>query len=253
MAQQPPRPLIGINVDFVAAAKNSAPYVRLPAGYFDCVYAAGGLPILIPPLGKDKEFDTILSRLDGIVLCGGLDLDPRKQNLPMHSAVVPMPSRREDSDMMLLQKIMDRRLPLLAIGVGMQQLNVACGGTLYAHLPEDMPKAMPHFDPTGGPHRHIVLLEPGTTIDDIYGGGEIRVNSSHHQAIRELGDGLRIGAKSPDEVIEAIESTDPGWFCVGVQWHPESDTASALDMQVFECFVQAAAKAKQPLRLAAAA
>lgn len=253
MPQLPPRPFIGINVDYVAAAKNSGAYVRLAAGYFDCVYAAGGLPILLPPLGKEKEFEIILGRLDGVVLCGGLDLDPRKQNMPMHSTVMPMPARREDSDMLLIRLIMDRQMPLLAIGAGMQQLNVACGGSLFTHLPEDMPKAMPHFDPTGGPHRHIVLLEPGTTIDDIYGGGEIRVNSSHHQAVKELGDGLRVGAKSPDDVIEAIETTESGWFCMGVQWHPESETASALDMQLFECFMQAAAKVKQPLRLAAAA
>jgi len=99
--------------------------------------------------------------------------------------------------------------------------------------------------------RHIVLLEPKTRIDDIYGGGEIRVNSSHHQAVKALGTGLRIGSKSPDDVIESIEMTDPRWFCVGVQWHPESDTASALDMQLFECFAAAAGRVTQPLSLAA--
>ena len=85
----------------------------------------------------------------------------------------------------------------------------------------------------------LVLLEPNTRLDEIYGGGEIRVNSAHHQAVRQVGAGLRVGALAPDGVIEAIETTDPNWFCVGVQWHPESETASALDMQLFECFVQA--------------
>jgi putative glutamine amidotransferase len=240
-------------VDFVGATKNAAPYVRLASGYFDCVVAAGGIPILIPPLGKEKDFDKILDRLDGVVLCGGLDLDPRKQNLPMHGSVTLMASRREDSDMMLVRRIIDRRTPLLAIGAGMQQLNVACGGSLYTHLPEELPKSIPHYDQTGGPHRHIVLLEPKTMIEEIYGEGEIRVNSAHHQAVRELGDGLRVGARCPDEVIEAIESTEPGWFCMGVQWHPESETASALDMQLFECFVMAALRSSQPMRLAAAA
>ena len=77
-----PRPVIGINVDLVPASRNSASYVRLATGYFDCIYAAGGLPILFPPLGKEAELDSLLDRVDGTVLCGGLDLDPKRQNLP---------------------------------------------------------------------------------------------------------------------------------------------------------------------------
>jgi putative glutamine amidotransferase len=89
-------------------------------------------------------------------------------------------------------------------------------------------------------------------MDAIYGGGELRVNSSHHQAVKKLGMGLRVGAKSPDEVIEAIEVDDDEWFCVGVQWHPESDTASALDMQLFRAFIEAiTGVAPKALRLAA--
>jgi putative glutamine amidotransferase len=133
----------------------------------------------------------------------------------------------------------------------MQQLNALCGGNLYLHLPEDQPRALPHFDPTGGPHRHAVLLEPNTRLDEIYGGGELRVNSAHHQAVRQVGSGLRVAAVAPDGVIEAIEAVDGNWFCVGVQWHPESETASALDMQLFECFIQASLRQSQPMTLAA--
>ena len=246
----PTRPVIGINVDLVPASKTAGSFVRLAAGYFDSVYAAGGLPILIPPLNKEAEIDAILDRVDGVVLCGGPDLDPRRMNMPMHSSVVPMAVRREDHDRLLVRRVFDRRVPVLGIGVGMQQINVHCGGTLFTHLPEDMPRAMPHFDPSGGPHRHLVLLEPKTTMDQIYGGGEIRVNSSHHQAVKTVGKGLRVGAKSPDDVIESIETTDRSWFCVGVQWHPESETASALDMQLFECFMQATAVQVPTLKLA---
>ena len=143
-------------------------------------------------------------------------------------------------------------MPVLAIGLGMQQLNAALGGELFLHLPEELPRALPHFDPScQGPHRHAVLIEPGTRLDEIYGGGEIRINSAHHQAVRQVGDGLRVGARSPDGVIESIESTDPHWFCVGVQWHPESETAYALDTQLFESFIQACLRQAQPLQLAA--
>lgn len=250
MAQQH-RPVIGINMDLVASTKTTASYVRLATGYFDKIYEAGGLPLLIPPFNKDEPIEALLNRVDGMVLCGGADLDPRRRNLPTHSTVCPMAPRREDNDFMIVRKLMDRQMPVLGIGAGMQQINVAHGGSLFLHLPEEMPKCLSHFDPSGGPHRHIVNLEPDTHLDEIYGGGEIRVNSSHHQGVKVVGRDLRVSAKSPDEVIEAIESTDPNWFCIGVQWHPESETASALDMQLFECFIQAALRAAQPLSLAA--
>ncbi len=245
------RPFIGINMDFLPSGKHHHAHFRLPAGYVDSIFTAGGFPLLLPPLNKEKELNTFLDRVSGFVLIGGMDLDPRKHGLPTHPAVRLMPERRDENDRMLVRMLLERRLPILAVGVGMQQLNVACGGTLFLHLPEEMPRAMPHSDPSGGPHRHLVLLQPKTRLDEIYGGGELRVNSSHHQAVRQLGEGFRAGAIAPDGVIEAIETTDPSWFCTGVQWHPESETASALDMQLFECFVQACVQACQPLKLAA--
>jgi putative glutamine amidotransferase len=239
MARQT-RPLIGINADFVPASKVNSPFIRLNAGYLDNVVGAGGLPVVVPSMGKDIDVDGWLDRLDGFILTGSAqDLDPRRLGMLSHTSVQPLPERREESDRLLVRRLLERRLPLLAIGLGMQQLNVACGGTLYVHLPQDMPRAMPHRDPTGAPHRHLVLIEPGTRTEEIFGAGEIRVNSAHHQAVRQVGDRLRIGARAPDGVIEAIESTDAQWFCVGVQWHPESESASALDLQLFEYFMQA--------------
>jgi len=250
MARQT-RPFIGVNADFIPASKAGGAHLRLGAGYVDAVFAAGGLPVVLAPLGKDADLDVLLDRLDGILLTGGLDLDPRRCGQATHHAVRPMAERREVSDRALIKRVIERQMPLLAVGAGMQLLNVACGGTLFLHLPEEQPRALPHHDPSGGPHRHTVLLEPNTRLDEIYGGGEIRVNSDHHQAVRQVGKGLRVGALAPDGVIEAIESADPNWFCVGVQWHPESETASALDMQLFECFLQACVRQAQPLQLAA--
>lgn len=245
------RPLIGINADFHAASKTTRAHARLNAGYFDTILAAGGLPLILPPAGQETELDAYLDRVDGLLLSGGLDLDPRRQQLPTHATVQPMAERRELSDRLLLRRAVVRHVPLLAIGVGMHLLNVHFGGSLYLHLPADLPRAMPHRDPQGGPHRHALLIEPNTRLEEIYGGGEIRVNSSHHQAVRQVGAGLRVCALAPDGVIEAIEATDPDWFCLGVQWHPESETASALDMQLFECFLQASIRQGQPLGLAA--
>jgi putative glutamine amidotransferase len=246
------RPLIGINTDYIPPGRTAGAQLKAHAGYCESVYASGGLPILIPPLLKEAELDDLLERLDGVVLTGSpLDMDPRRMGLSQHPAVDPMPSIREEADRMLCRLVIQRQMPLLAIAVGMHELNVLSGGTLFMHLPEDLPRAFPHKDPSGGPHRHAVLLEPNTRLDLIYGGGEIRVNSYHHQAVQQVAPGFRVGALAPDGVIEAIETDDPNWFCIGVQWHPHSETASALDMQLFEAFVQACAQKEVILQLAA--
>jgi putative glutamine amidotransferase len=248
---KPTRPLIGLNAEYVPAGKLTVPHLRLNIGYFEAVTAAGGLPIVLPPLARDKEIDDLLGRVHGVVLTGGPDMDPRRNGQPQHQRVQPMDERREVNDKLLIRGILKRRMPVLAIGLGMQEINVALGGTLYLHLPEDLPRALPHTDRSEGPHRHALLLEPNSRIEEIYGGGEIRVNSAHHQAVRQVGKGLRVGATAPDGVVEAVEATDTEWFCIGVQWHPEADSASALDTQLFECFVQACLRQAEPLAIAA--
>lgn len=238
-----PRPLVGVSTDFYAP-KNSHPYLRLNAGYLDAVLAAGGLPVLLPAVKKDNfaEVESLLDRVSAVVMIGGLDLDPRRNGQQLTAAVQPMHPRREDTDRLLMGKVIERKLPLLAVGASMQLLNVLLGGTLHLHLPTDHPKALPHFDPSGGPHRHMVNVEPGSTLEDIFGAPEHRVNSTHHQGVNQLGRALRVGAKAPDGVIEAIETTDDGWFCIGTQWHPECETASALDRQLFDNLIEWAHK-----------
>jgi putative glutamine amidotransferase len=250
----PPRPLVGISTDFYAP-KNAHPHVRLNAAYFDAVLAAGGLPVVIPPFRKEHfaEIDTLLDTVCGLVMVGGLDLDPRRNGQQLTNTVQPMHPRREDADRYLVGKATERRLPLLAIGSSMQLLNVHLGGTLFLHLPTDYPKAIPHFDPSGGPHRHMVNVEARSTLEDIFGAQEHRVNSLHHQAVNQLGRRLRVGARSPDGVIEAIETTDETWFCIGTQWHPECETASALDRQLFDNLIEWANKYDPSEALAAVA
>jgi putative glutamine amidotransferase len=233
------KPLVGINTDYRLANKGRTAYSVVHSGYYDSVLAAGGIPIIVPPLVKEPEMKQIVDRLDALILTGGDDLDPKRLGLPPHPAVRPVPVRREDSDRLLCRMAHARKLPLLGISLGMQLINVMFGGTLYMHLPEDLPRALPHKDPLGGSHRHGIEITPGTRLDDIYGDGEIRVNSNHHQAARRVSNKFRVAAVAPDGVIEAIESNDPGWFCMGVQWHPESETASALDMQLFEALIEA--------------
>lgn len=251
------KPLIGITADLYLGKKARNPKVLVDSGYCDGVHEAGGTPIVLPPYPRDEDIEEFVDRLDGLLLTGGGDLDPRKLGKKPHPAIRPMMPRREDSDRILARMAIERKLPTLCVGVSMQLMNVMFGGQLYTHLPEDMPRGMPHHDPLDGTHRHIVFITPRTRLEKIYGEGEIRVNSAHHQGIRTLGKGLRSGALAPDGLIEAIESTDPSWFMIGVQWHPESDSASALDRQLFQGFVESCggsqATAQPQLRLVKAA
>jgi putative glutamine amidotransferase len=231
------KPLVGINTDLRIPAKGRSPVSVVATGYVDCVLGSGGIPVIIPPLTKEQELRPIVDKLDAMVLIGGDDLDPKRLGMSPHPAVRIALPRREDSDRLLVRMATERKLPVIGIGFGMQLLNVMFGGTIYQHLPEDLPRALPHKDPLGGSHRHGIEITPGTRLDDIYGDGEIRVNSSHHQAVRRVSNKFRVAAVAPDGVIEAIEASDPGWFCMGVQWNPASETASALDLQLFEAMI----------------
>ena len=239
------RPLIGINADFAPAGKTAPAQIRLHTGYCDAVLAAGGLPVVMPLLGKEAEINDFLDRVDGFLLTGGLDLDPKRQGMPTHPSVQPMPERREEHDRLLVRRLLARQVPVLGVGVGMHQINVALGGSLFLHLPEEQPRCMPHFDPScHGPHRHAILLQPNTRLDEIYGGGELRVNSNHHQAVRTVAGKMRVSALAPDGVIEAIE--DPRLrFCVGVQWHPENFWRTGEFRPLFERFLEAGERSRK--------
>ena len=153
-----------------------------------------------------------------------------------------MPRRREDFDRRIARMAIDMRIPILAVGSGMQLVNVLCGGSLYTHIPEDLPRALHHRDAVEKNLRHVLEIVPGTRLDAVYGPGEVRVNSNHHMAVNQLAGQFRVCATCPDGVIEAYESISPDWYCMGVQWHPENTTASALDIQIFEAFIDAAGR-----------
>jgi putative glutamine amidotransferase len=133
----------------------------------------------------------------------------------------------------------------------MQLLNVAQGGNLFLHLPEDLPNALPHKDSLDPAHRHTLTLSPGSLMDRVYGDGELRVNSMHHMAIDEVAPGFEVTARCPDGVIEAIESSMPDWFAMGTQFHPETETASALDVRIFEEFLTGVQQMRGAMQLVA--
>ncbi|MEZ6063544.1 MAG: gamma-glutamyl-gamma-aminobutyrate hydrolase family protein [Planctomycetaceae bacterium] len=234
------KPVVGITGDFRPERYNGAALSWFNTGYYDSVTAAGGIPLLLPPYEDEKDLQQILNQLGGLVLAGcNLDLDPIALGMHNHPSNKKMPPRRETFDRRIARMAIDMKLPILAIGSGMQLVNVLCGGTLYQHIPEDLPRALHHRDEVEKNLRHVLEVVPGSHLDEIYGPGEVRVNSHHHMAVRDLSSRFRVGATCPDGVIEAYESVSDDWYCLGVQWHPESNTASALDIQIFESFIQA--------------
>jgi putative glutamine amidotransferase len=247
------KPLIGVNTDFRSAKSDQPGFCYVAAGYFDAIFQAGGIPVLIPPYDDEADMEQLLDRLDGVLLIGGADLDPRRDGWMLHPTVRLQDARREASDRRLVRLVAERRMPLLGIGAGMQLINVSQGGNLMLHIPDDMPHALPHLDPIDPEHRHTLQLTPGTIMDRVYGDGELRVNSMHHMAVDEVAPGFKVSARCPDGVVEAIESDMPDWFAFGTQFHPEASTASALDMRIFEEFITGVDQARGVLRLVEAA
>lgn len=245
------KPLIALNADYRSAKKDSPAFSYVGAGYYDAILKAGGVPVILPPYAEEEDLEQVLALVDAVVLAGGADLDPRRDGFMLHPTVRPLDPRRENFDRLLVRHVKQRRLPVFGIGVGMQLLNIVQGGNLFLHLPEDMPKALPHKDPLDSAHRHALVVEPNSLMERVYGEGEIRVNSLHHMAIDEVGAGLRITARCPDGVVEAVESTMDDWFVLGTQFHPESESASALDQRIFEEFLDGIREGAHELRLVA--
>lgn len=231
------KPLIGINADFRKAQGNQPSFSVVTAGYYDSILRAGGVPVVVPPMAEEDDINSVLEKLDGFVMIGGADLDPRKDGFMLHPTVRTMDSRREMFDRKLMQAITDRQLPIFGIGVGMQLLNVTSGGNLFLHIPEDLPTAIPHRDAQDPGHRHSLEVSPNSLMERVYGDGEIRVSSRHHMAVDEVAPGFRVTARCPDGVVEAIESENEEWIAIGTQFHPENEAASALDVRVFEEFL----------------
>jgi CTP synthase (UTP-ammonia lyase) len=132
-----------------------------------------------------------------------------------------------------------RQLPILAVDGGLHVLNNAFGGTTYTDLARELPEALQHRHPPERGLRHAIETVPETRLADLYGDGEVVVNSEHRRAVQRVARGFRIGARALDGVIEAIESTSETWFALGVQWQPASATASGLDIQLFRGLVDA--------------
>jgi putative glutamine amidotransferase len=195
-----------------------------PAGVAACVTAAEAEPLALPDRAG-RDWDDLLEGAHGVVLSGHDD-SPRRYT-----------SEAED----LCAWCHDHKFPLLGIDHGLHALNTSHGGTVYFDLPRDLPDALQHRHPPERGLRHAINVVPGTQLADLYGEGEVVVNSEHRRAVQRLARGFRVCAHALDGVVEAVEAEED-WFALGVQWHPASATASGLDIQLFRGLINACAR-----------
>ena len=192
------------------------------AGVTACVTAAEGEPVKLPD-AHGRAWDKVLEGIHGVVITGS-DESPRR-----HASEVEA----------LCQWSRENHFPILAIDHGMHLLNTAHGGTVHFDLPRDMPEALQHRHPPERGLRHAIAVVPDTHLAELYGDGEVVVNSEHRRAVQRVAKGFRVSAMALDGVTEAIEWEKDEWYAVGVQWQPASSTASGLDIQLFRGLIEA--------------
>jgi putative glutamine amidotransferase len=208
--------------------------------YERAVADAGGEPVVVPLDLPNPEIARLAARCDAILLPGSkADLDPEKYGVAQRDPhTAPSDPPRDNVDELLLQDAFNMRKPILGICYGLQSLNVWRTGTLLQHIES----GVNHEAGRAVAKAHKVTVEPGSLLAGIVGrAGELDVNSSHHQSAEDLGDGLRVVARAPDGVIEALEGTEPQHFVLAVQWHPERTVESDEPSRaIFRAFVDAA-------------
>lgn len=214
---------------------------RLNMAYSNAIQEAGGLPIILPNVGDRLDTAALLDRLDGLLLSGGYDVCPAVFGEETLNESVEVDEARDATELPLIREAVHRQTPILAICRGIQSLNVALGGTLYQDLPVQAPSGIPHRQ--NAPRHaatHSIAIESGSRLAEAVGDTQMEVNSFHHQALRDVADGLKVVAKAPDGTIEAVEAPAHR-FLVAVQFHPEEMTGSSEKARkLFRAFVEAA-------------
>lgn len=231
-------PVIGITLDSEdPGGYSTLPWYALRKNYAEAVARAGGVPVMLPH--EPELAGRYLDLIDGLVVTGGaFDVDPALFGAATRHDTVKLKARRTEFELAVVRGALERDMPILGICGGQQLLNVALGGTLVQHIPDEVADALAHEQPNPRTEPgHDVILAGGTLLRAIAGAERIAVNSAHHQAVRDVAPGAVVDAVAPDGVIEGIEV--PGRrFCIGVQWHPEYGIGPA-DLNLIQAFVDA--------------
>jgi putative glutamine amidotransferase len=227
------RPRIGLTTYYQAASWGvwQADAAILPGTYVQAVVAAGGTPILLPPVGTDR---TVVELLDGLIIAGGSDVDPEQYGAEPHALTRSQPAR-DAHDIALTKAALATELPLFSICRGAQILNVALGGSLIQHIPDVNPGAA-QYQPAPGVFGNVEFTTAPGSISEELLGPRASAPCYHHQAMDRIAAGLRVTAAAQDGTVQALETTDGGWV-LGVQYHPEQNPD---DLRLFRGFIEAA-------------
>ncbi|MBX3530481.1 MAG: gamma-glutamyl-gamma-aminobutyrate hydrolase family protein [Rhizobiaceae bacterium] len=254
------QPLVAVSTDvrqFENYIWHAAPLQYLEAA----LSAAGVLPMLLPSFGARIDFDGLLDRVDGVLVTGSKsNVHPSHYGQEATEANGPYDPDRDATTLPLIRRAVERGVPLLAICRGIQEMNVALGGTLATEI-QDLPGRMDHRAPQSDRQeerfaiRQTVTIKPGSCLAGVFGAGDIRVNSVHRQAVDRLGPNLDVEAVAPDGTVEAVSVRGSRGFAVGVQWHPEywagTDENSAKIFRAFGDVARARMLARDGMAAAA--
>lgn len=235
--------VIGITCSTSPASAKSGAKQTLNRAYVWAVERAGGIPVILPVTREPEVIARYLSLVDGLLLSGGVDVDPACYHQAPHPQLGDVDLDRDATELPLIQAALAHDVPIFAICRGIQTLNVALGGTLYQDLPSEFPSEIQHAQNVNKIPRdqatHSIAVEPHSRLADIIGDTTMQVNSFHHQALHTVAAPLIVTAIAPDGVIEAAESRSHR-YVVAVQFHPEETAVSDVKSQrLFKAFVQA--------------
>ena len=256
MSPAPPSrlPLIGITADssdYEQTRSKTKPeeLYSLASRYCDAIENAGGLPIILPHSRSRAQIRHLLRRVDGLLISGGgFDIDPAYYHEQPIAKLGKINSQRTFTELEAIGFGLDRDLPMLGICGGAQAINVALGGSLYQDIATQLPAALKHQqEERSDNHSHVVEVARGTLLYKICRRRRLKVNTTHHQAIRKIGEGIAINAIAPDGLIEGIESKNHS-FVLGLQWHPEVLAQSeVLHRKIFSSFVSVCGRLRRAI------
>ena len=237
------RKVVGITCSTSAANSEGGARQVLNRAYVRAVEMAGGVPVILPVTTEQDVIARYLGVMDGLLLSGGVDLAPGLYGQTPHPKLGAVDADRDTTEMPLIRLAVEQDVPLFAICRGIQSLNVALGGTLYQDLPSERPSKIVHqqreLNMARGEFSHTIRTEPGSLLRSIVGAEEMPTNSFHHQALRDVADGLLVTACAPDGVIEAAERP-ASRYLLAVQFHPEETAPhDERSRRLFESFVAA--------------
>lgn len=230
-------PLIGITSVYKVDDQDNSAYASVNFAYVRAVAENGGVPVVLPTVDDARILRRYLDELDGLVLVGGADVPPSAYGQTPHKTVEPLPAQRYDFERKLIALWLASGKPILGICLGMQFTNVVSGGTLIQDIPSQVGTKIDHRG------YHYVQIEPTSSLAQVLGVQRALVFSGHHQAVKNVGRGLRVVARSEDGVIEALERI-AGGFGLFVQWHPELMDDTGHRDAIYGALVRAAVTGK---------